>query len=333
MPIPQAVQKQGERADQLAREAGLSGVPPVPASQQSQQPSQQAPAPSHQSEPAPKPSQESAQPAPKPNEDYKTRYENLRHSRDERRLELERHNGVLQGKLEMITGEMSQLRQEIERMRNAPAPQPTSVPSVGPADVSQFLTEEEAEYFSPEALAIISKVASRAAQGVVVNEVAPMRTQLEGVQRKQHETDDQYFWRMIGSEIPYWRELTNVPEFEDYMAERDPLLGMTRQQAVNEAQESLNHERIIAIYRQYTGPRPSHVDDHDDAPEPPIHPDNASSSGEHLESDDGPTFTKSQVDKFYNDVANKRYVGREGECARIEAQILAAAREGRILPG
>lgn len=327
MPIPKAVQQQADRADQMAREAGLTGVPPA----QSQDPAPKPAAP-QPSGPTSEQSQEQRQTASaSPNEDYKVRYERLRASRDERRAELERQNGILQGKLEMVHSELESLRQEVSQIRSTPAPQPTT--TVSPLDVSQFLTGDEAEYFTPEALNIIAQVATRIAQGTVANEIAPMRSQLDGMQRKQFETDDQFFWRVINSEIPHWRELTNVPEFEDYMAERDPLLGMTRQQAVNEAQKNLNHERIIAIYRQYTGPRPSHIDDSGNPPEPPIHPDDAGGNDGTEDIDEVPTIKKSFVDKFYQDVANKRYVGREEEAARIDAQIMAAGKAGKIVPG
>ncbi|HKJ72980.1 MAG TPA: hypothetical protein VKA19_02595, partial [Alphaproteobacteria bacterium] len=150
--------------------------------------------------------------------------------------------------------------------------------------------------------------------------------------QRQHKTAVDIFWEQINQQVPHWKQLQSTPEFQDYLLEYDPILGGTKDDAMQQAQQELNYERVIAIFNAYRGPRPAQSNDNGQPPEPPITPDSIGGGGG-PDIDEGPSFTESQVSTFYTDLANNKYRGREDEAQRIERDIKAAAQAGRITPG
>ena len=136
-----------------------------------------------------------------------------------------------------------------------------------------------------------------------------------------------------------WRDQNNDPAFIQWLGQVDPMLGKPRQEALNEASIANDAIRISQIFSAYRPPHP--------APSAGASPQGGEPTGVSLEGLVAPgtsntgaapvstqetvmVWTQDEVAKFYSDVRRGRYNSNPQDRQRIEQEITAAAREGRI---
>lgn len=147
----------------------------------------------------------------------------------------------------------------------------------------------------------------------------------------------------VGSQ---WEDINNHPGFHEWLAEVDPYAGRRRKEMLQEAFARHDGSRVVRFFKGFlaeaaaTDPQtpPGALTQ---APSP-----NGSAYGKvplesfaapgragpaaHTGPADKPTYSRSYIANFYRDKTAGHWRGREAEAAAIDADIIAAGREGRV---
>jgi hypothetical protein len=271
---------------------------------------------------------------------WEERYRRLhgRHEADTRRAR-EAVN-LLSQRLDQMERENGQLR----------ATQPLAPPPEQPA---QALTEQEIADYGPEFVDVMSRVA-QATAAPLQHEIQSLKGQLGHVQQ---ETGNAFLTRMdatISAAIPGWADLNNDPRFVSWSKLPDVFSGAIRKTLMQEAWNSGDAHRVVAFFQAFlaeeaaTNPQGSNgqmrpVPRTVDALTPPAAPTQPQMSletfaapGRAHSAGSAPVekqyYTAAQITKFYTDCAAGRWRGHEQQRAALDADIMLAQREGRIIP-
>jgi hypothetical protein len=120
----------------------------------------------------------------------------------------------------------------------------------------------------------------------------------------------------ISSLVPDFREIDRDPAWHQWLLGTDLLSGRMRQQLLNEAIAAGNARQVKAVFDGFRNQGQSAAGVR--APR-----GRSSMSGK-------PFYTRDQITRLYDQHRRGAYAGREAEWNRIEADLFAAQREGRI---
>jgi hypothetical protein len=169
----------------------------------------------------------------------------------------------------------------------------------------------------------------RQMQGTVVPQVHQL-SQSHAVSKEQR------FWADLQTAVPDWQEINTSREFQSWLLEVDPLTGIPRQTYLDDAQRNMDARRVVNFFTAWKG-----MTGESDARTP-----TAAQSASELERQVAPgkgrsggtkaqgearTYNADDIKKFFSDVQRGKYRGKETERDRIERDIFAAQREGRIV--
>jgi hypothetical protein len=159
-------------------------------------------------------------------------------------------------------------------------------------------------------------------------------TKVETIAKEQEQSRVNSFWTTLEGAVPEWKAINSDPKFKDWLLEVDALSGFNRQHFLGEAQKSLDVERVIKFFREWTKTQ--------EAPTPSPTPKPQTSELERQIAPSGgrsvvpptpeaePTFTRADITQFYSDVTAGKYRSRPEEKEKLEKQIFAAQKAGRI---
>lgn len=158
---------------------------------------------------------------------------------------------------------------------------------------------------------------------------------VDGVMQRQALNAEQVFWSELSSYVPDWREINADQQFHNWLLEVDPLSGLNRQTYLDTAQNQLNAQRVAGFFKTWqslnSGPiaqSPRNVAS--SQLEKQISPGRGRTSASSITASEAKAYNRADVAKFFDDVRKGLYKGREQERDRIERDIFAAQREGRI---
>ncbi len=315
--LPRAVQRQVEQAEALLAQAN------------SPEPEQQAPteptAPTETAEqveptaqaPAPVPA-----PAAAPADDvWERKYKTLQGLFNAEVPKLQSQNKELAAKLHDAIERMEKLAQQPAKVEPPPAP------SVDPKDVDDF-GQDLVEMVQRQVRSVLGGVAQKmdAVVGDFEKRIALLEQAVKGATQTAAVTAEEVFFSKLASVVPDWEQINADERFLAWLAEVDPVYGQPRQAALSAAQQSLDANRVAAVFNAFKALTPAkpkadplakQVSPRAAAPAPttPV---------------EKPVFTQAQIQKFYLDVAQRKYLGREDEMQQIEAAINQAIAEGRV---
>lgn len=255
----------------------------------------------------------------------------------------------LQGSYNATVRQKSELEQRVQQMEQLLASL-SAQKSTAPAPVQeqtqpqQLISQQEVDEYG-ESIDVMRKVsreelipvAQRLAQieGLLQQMQANVVPQVQAVAQRQQVTAEQQFWSDLTAYVPNWREVNDNDGFQTWLLETDPLTGVARQTYLEEAQRSLDAHRVSAFFRTWlesTGQ--ASVAQSTPAPSnelaKQVAPGRSRGSGAPASSQPK-TYSPEDIKKFFNDVRTGKYKGREQERDRIERDIFAAQREGRIV--
>jgi hypothetical protein len=250
-----------------------------------------------------------------------------------------------------LSDRLDQLERENNLLRNA---QPASQADQANGE-ARSLTEAEIADYGPEFVDVMRRVAAETA-GPLQAEIRNLRGQLGYVQQ---ETGNAFLTRMnstIESMIPNWADLNRDPRFIQWSQLPDVFSGAIRKTLMQDAWNSGDAQRVAAFFQAFlteeaatnpqggTGQRllpPSRmvVSDTPVGPSSPgapldlaslAAPGRAHSAGD--KPAEKPVYTSAEITRFYTDVAAGRWRGRDAQRIAIDHDIMAAQREGRIIP-
>lgn len=320
MALPQQVQAALDAAEATlaqanAAPAATAETPPLALDAQAQQ------APVEQAAPPPQQAQE-PQTAKRDDEDtWRARYQSLQGVFNKTVPEL-------QTKVKTLESEMAQA---IERLNQASAkreadPQPQK--AVDPKDIEVF-GEDLVTMVSRVAGAAVASAARTFDTKVAQFEQTIMQLQqaMQGTTQQVAMTAEERFFDKVTKLVPDWEQVNVDPGFLAWLSDIDPVYGLPRRAALDQAQKSLNADHAAAVFKAFIGPQKS-------APKGPdpldkqISPKSAATVQPTPATK--PVISQAQITTFYNDVRRGAYRGREAEAAQIEQTINAALAEGRV---
>jgi hypothetical protein len=175
-----------------------------------------------------------------------------------------------------------------------------------------YLTQNDVENYDPELVDFAQRAAVQAVAPHLQNLEAQNNDLRQRLAREaRHRLDQQ-----VAAAVPNFREIDQNPYWHRYLLEYDPLSGVVRQKLLNDAIASGDANRVIAFFRGFqqeaaqASPSP-HRSRHTAAPSKPV-------------------YTRAQIQQLYEAHRKGAYAGREAEWNRIENDIFAAQREGRV---
>ena len=240
--------------------------------------------------------------------------------------------------------EMTQRIAHMEQLLASLSTQQTPQPPAQPV-VDKLVTDKDVEEYG-ESLDVMRKV-SREELFSVAQRIAQLEQalrqvqtnvvpQVQAVAHRQQMTAEQQFWADLSAAVPNFRQVNDTPDFQSWLLQADPLTGITRQTYLDDAQRSLDAGRVANFFRtwlestgqaavaQSTGPAAS------SELEKQVSPGRSRSTGTPATAKQGKVYTPQDIQKFFNDVRQGKYKGREQDRDRIERDIFAAQRENRI---
>jgi hypothetical protein len=127
-----------------------------------------------------------------------------------------------------------------------------------------------------------------------------------------------------------WRQINNDPEFIKWLNQVDPLAGVPRMQLLTTAYNHGAADRVGNLFRAFLASRiparertETRLPHEGTGPRPSIRTQDLTR---------GKVWPAKEIHNFYDDCRRGRYDKREAERLQIEAEILAAAKQGRMAP-
>lgn len=213
------------------------------------------------------------------------------------------------------------------------------------AETQKFISEKDTEDFGEETIDVIRRAAreeyapymQRLAQleNMLNNVQQNVMPRLDQVQQHQAMSAEQQFWSGLQQAIPNWKEINSNQNFHRWLLEVDPLFGAKRQDMLQQAQQNLDLNRVVTFFRTwmnqagYSGNDKGSKNTQGSQLEKQIAP-GRSRSGPAPTTSNKRTYTRTDIQSFFDDVRKGKYKGREKERDRIERDIFAAQSDGRI---
>jgi hypothetical protein len=163
--------------------------------------------------------------------------------------------------------------------------------------------------------------------------------QVQRVAHQQAMSSEERFWTALSNSVPNWQQINNDSGFQNWLLSIDPLTGISRQTYLEQAQNSLDVNRVVAFFQSYSESSGKFLADANAQPnrsavssqlEKQVNP-GRSKGGSPPATQNAKTYTAADITDFFNKVRQGVYRGKEDERDRIERDIFAAQRDGRIV--
>ncbi|MDF1551939.1 MAG: hypothetical protein P1P84_02700 [Deferrisomatales bacterium] len=225
--------------------------------------------------------------------------------------------------------EIARLTAELDQARKSPAPE------LAESDEYRALVDEYGEGAAKAMLGLARKEAARASEEITTKTVEPLAADL------RRNTFHAEIERAAG---PDWVTINTDPKFIGWThATVEQTTGLTVNALLNDAYASGNATKVAAFfndYRKTAAPPPNpntqppaadqrrHVTDQDAMRAPPSR---ATSAQSLTDASPDKVWGMAEVNAFYDDQAKGRYRGREKEAKTLEAEIMVAMRDNRVV--
>lgn len=321
-PIPRAVREQAERADQLARELGSANVSDAAEGEREQGGGGTPPPPPEHQEP-----EDQRAPVREP-EEWEQRYRTLQ--------------GKYDSEMGHMRGQLASMERLIASMQTAPSPAAPAPPQ--PA--APPITDEDREMWGDD----LPQAVSRWVGSANSDEIRQLRAEVEYLKGGQQRTDVSLTQHSVMSQLDMdpdlagrWRQLNDDPRYLQWLSGIDDFSARPRLELLREAYAQGDANRTGRFFKSYlaehTAPPASRVPPHTNGSamagrmrlEELAAPGRAAASGTNGgASPERRMWTNREIGAFYRDVQRGVYRSRQADKDRIEADILAAASEGRV---
>lgn len=253
----------------------------------------------------------------------------------------------LRGANKELQARVAQLENLLSTLSSAPAAAPSAQPQSG----QKLVTDDDvAEY--GESIDMMRKV-TREEVGSLQGKIAQLEgviasltqsvsgsviPQVQRVAQQQAASAEERFWGNLAQRVPNWQQINNDQDFQSWLLDIDPLTNTSRQTHLEIAQRDLDVNRVVAFFNAFTAASGKFAPQANAQPnrsaselEKQVAPGRARGSVGGAANQTTKTYTPSDITKFFNDVRAGKYRGREAERDRVERDIFAAQREGRIM--
>jgi len=333
MGIPKQVQKQSEEVQALYKElngetenvqAENAEATVVPDEKPVEQPSNSVNEKAPESEVS-----EQNQSDTKPKETWEQKYKTLQGMYNADVPRLNANNREMQNRV-------AQLEQLLSTMQNQVPAQPevSNDPLITDADMKEY--GDSIDVMRRAAREEVNTANGRIAQlEKMIAQIQGVVPQVHQVQAQQKASSEQAFWSGLSNAVPNWQDINNNADFQSWLLAVDPLTGISRQTYLEDAQSNLDVKRVASFFAAWQK----------EFGVPETARENRPTSNSQLEKQVAPgrgrsgkpttqasqNYSPADISKFFEDVRKGKFKGREDERGRIERDIFAAQREGRIV--
>lgn len=305
MTLPMQLQREAEQLAQL--EQAIYAPQPNP---EASPPAEEAPAPVQPVAEVPAPAPVTP-PAP-PAVDWEQKYKSLQ--------------GVFNSQVPTLQSQIKEMQAEMARLREAKAPEPPK-PDADPKDTEVFGAD-------------VVDMVVRTTKGIVMPLMTDLQTRLakletlaQDLTKTSGATAEEVFFDRLEAKVPQWETINKDPRFVAWLDEVDPVYREPRRMALNYARQNLDVEAVASIFTVFAkliqppapaaaAPRPSL--------EQQVSPGTGAGSPTPTAPPAKPIITQAEITRFFNELAQGRWKGREQAAAAREAEINLAVAEGRI---
>lgn len=346
MALPEQIRKQTEAVQELYKQLNSEGTEGAENTSPSNDPSPDAGTPAENDAPAANstdtgnaaPSSGTEQSADDPNsETYAQKWRTLQGMYNAEVPRLHATNRELQSRVS-----------QMEQLLSTLSSQPTHAPAQAQAPV--LVSDKEKEEYG-ESLDVMRKVSREelvpmigklaALENAIQQIAASLNTaivpQVQRVAQQQALSAEDRFWNDLSKAVPAWQQINNDVDFQTWLLEVDPMTGVNRQVYLEQAQANLDVGRVASFFQtfsQVTGKYKPTANAQSNRSASELERQVAPGRGRGTNAPTGQTsrqYSPEDIKSFFNDVRQGKYKGREAERDRIERDIFAAQRDGRIV--
>ena len=157
--------------------------------------------------------------------------------------------------------------------------------------------------------------------------------QMNDVAQQQKDMKTESFLNELVSYVPDAIRINRRPDFQQWLLDIDKLSGTTRQTLLENAERNHDVVRVAAFFQQWmaeTGHASNGYQETVGELERQIAPGQSRGFSPQFQQQTVRSFSRKDIKEFYNDISKGRYKGRDEERAKIEKEIHAAIKEGRV---
>lgn len=252
---------------------------------------------------------------------------------------------VLQGKYDAEVPRLAaDLRQALDRITDLEKPPVVETPP------EAVLTDAEIEDYGTDLIDVIGRKAREVArtefEPMVVNlqnQVASLKQQIGVTDQRVAVREQNDVFALLDTDVKDWRAVNVSQPFKDWLALADPFSGQTRQKLMLNAFDAKDAPRVKTFFEGFLKENAAVTSDSTAPPageagnsatlqlEDYIAPGTPkTSTGQAGAPKEKRMWSNKDIASFYSDVNKGHYKARPEDKARIEADIVAATREGRI---
>jgi hypothetical protein len=285
-------------------------------------------------ESAPPPIKKEDVPAPKANEPATEPVKQLKAKDPEKENDpayWKRRAELLAGKFDAevprFAEENRQLKQklaELEAKASSAPPAPADTTPVANGVIPEELKEKYGEEFLADMMKLLPKQTAPQTDG----DVAVLKKELAEVKSMQAKSSFEVFKEQLATAAPQWEKLNTDEEFNDWLDGMDMASGVQRRVLFNDAVARTDVQRASHFFNAFGGnPVVSSTEEASSVP-PAEHFMAPQHSKAHQPPPTKKFWTAGEIEAFYIDVRKGRV--EEADAVRIEQDIFAAQREGRL---
>lgn len=254
--LPKAVQKQIAEANKLAErikkgEAADGSTPPEPNAPPATPPAAAAP-----------PTQPPAPAAsPPPEDSWEKRYRVLQGKYNAEVPRLQTQLRDQQSQLQSMQSSLTTTQALLTALGRQQGSAPVSAPAAAsPAVPARLVKDEEVKTFGADLYDFIKRAAQEvmptpapSAQPApqVVQQVQWVEQQVQDLNKKVAESDQQKMMALLADQVPDWEKLNEDADFLAWLDQHDPYSGVKRQDLFDQAAARFDGPRIVAFFKGF----------------------------------------------------------------------------------
>lgn len=213
-------------------------------------------------------------------------------------------------------------------------------------------TPEEIEDYGEDLLDVMGRKARQIVEQEYRPKIAELESTVSSLKAKLGETGERVgkfeqneVFAQLDREVEDWRKINVDPEFHEWLDQQDPYSGATRKDLLLNAFNRKNARQVKAFFEGYKKENAAVIPNTADSTPSGqggtdtesrlnlneyVAPGTPKGGGNAGAPRDKRIWSTPEIGRFYSDVQKGRYKNRPEDKARIEADIVAATREGRI---
>lgn len=238
---------------------------------------------------------------------------------------------VLQGKynseLPALRNENEQLKQQIAEKDRRIQEQEQKAPKTD----SSGITDEQLAHFKQEygedLVTFIERMAQPKAAPADTGNTQELQQRLDRLEAEKQEDAEARFWMNLEQAVPSYRQINSEAAFLQFLSQFDPQTGKQHQQALSQAQQALDAKGVADVFKLYLNQAAPKPQEKRTVPDEQVEP-RTTKAAPTPQAQSGRLWTGADITQFYRDKTAGRYSADEAQ--RLEADIFAAQREGRV---